>query len=54
MIRNRILNRMGDALDRKYKNHLKAGSNGIAQDCMNTGMRQRIIGRLANACFGRI
>jgi len=51
--RNNKLNTFFDCLDKKHRNHLKAGFNGAAGESMNTATRQRIINRLGHACFGR-
>jgi len=45
---------MWDCLTNKHRNHLKAGFNGIAGDSMNTAMRQRILGKLSQAYYGRM
>jgi hypothetical protein len=54
MRRNRKLMGMGDCLDKKHRQHLKAGYNAIATDTMNTKMRDRIVNRLNFVCFGRM
>jgi len=54
LLRNRKLNAFMECLDHKHRNHLKSGFNAIAGDSMNTATKQRIIGKLGNACFGRV
>jgi hypothetical protein len=52
--KGRILNNMVSTLERKLRNHLRAGVNGIAKDSMNTNMRLRIILKLKNVCYGKM
>jgi hypothetical protein len=52
--RARILSNAVELLERKLRNHLRAGVNGIAKDSWNTNMRQRILTKLQYACFGRM
>jgi hypothetical protein len=54
MRKNRKLMAMGDCLDKKHRQHLKAGYNAIAADTMNTKMRTRIVNRLNFVYFGRM
>jgi len=54
MKKNGILNTMLELLDRTHRNHLKTGFSRTAGESMNTASRQRMIGRLAHACFGRM
>ncbi|MEE4248546.1 MAG: hypothetical protein V2I33_24465 [Kangiellaceae bacterium] len=54
MRKNRKLMAMGDCLDKKHRQHLKAGYNAIATDTMNTKMRTRIVNRLNFVYFGRM
>ena len=54
MKRNNKLNAFFDLLDKTHRNHLKTGFSRTAGESMNTASRQRMIGRLAHACFGRM
>jgi hypothetical protein len=40
LLRNRKLNAMMDTLDKKHRNHLKAGLGKIDGDAMQTGMKK--------------
>jgi len=52
--RSNIMNKFFDILDKKYRNHMKVGYSKLAGESMNTAARQRMVGRLRNACFGRL
>jgi len=52
--KNRILNAAMECLDKKYRNHLKAGVTKIAGESFNTNMQKRIINRLSFVYFGRL
>jgi len=54
LLKNKRLTAFMDVLDHKHRNHLKAGFSRAAGESMNTNARQRMIGRLGNACFGRM
>jgi hypothetical protein len=54
MKKNGILNAMFDTLDKTHRNHLKTGFSRTAGESMNTASRQRMIAKLAHACFGRM
>ena len=54
LLRNRKLNAMMDTLDKKHRNHLKSGLGKIDGDAMNTGMKKKIVNRLAFIGFGRL
>jgi hypothetical protein len=45
---------LGNCLDKKRKSHLRSGLKPIAADVAQTKAREKIVGRLAFACFGRI
>ena len=53
LLKNKRLTAMGETLHKKYRNHLKSGFAKIAGESAMTGAKQRMVGRLANACFGR-
>ena len=52
--KNRILTAAFDVLDKKYRNHLKAGMTKISGESFNTNMQKRIINRLSFVYFGRL
>ena len=52
--KNRILGNAFDCLDKKYRNHLKAGITKIAGMSFSTNMQKRIINRLSFVYFGRL
>jgi hypothetical protein len=52
--KNGILNNAMDLLDRKHRNHLQKGFKVVAADSMNTRAKQKIVNRLAYACFGQM
>jgi len=52
--RSNIMNKFFDILDKKHRNHMKVGYSKLAGESMNTAARQRMVGRLRNACFGRL
>jgi hypothetical protein len=54
LFKNKRLTAMMETLDHRHRNHMKAGYSKLAGESMNTAARQRMIGRLANACFGRL
>jgi hypothetical protein len=45
---------LGNAIDKKRKNHLRSGLRPIAHDVAQTKAKEKIVGRLAYACFGRV
>jgi len=54
LLKNKRLNTFMEVLDNKHRNHLKAGFSRAAGESMNTNAKQRLLGRLGNACFGRM
>jgi hypothetical protein len=45
---------LGNCLDKKRKNHLRSALKPIAADVAQTKAREKIVGRLSFACFGRM
>ena len=43
-----------NVIDKKRKNHLRAGMKPIAKDVANSKAQERVVGRLAFACWGRM
>jgi hypothetical protein len=52
--KNKILTAGFDVLDKKFRNHLKAGMTKISGESFNTNMQKRIINRLSFVYFGRL
>ncbi len=43
-----------NVIDKKRKNHLRAGMKPIAKDVANSKAQEKVVGRLAFACWGRM
>ena len=54
LLRNRKLNAMMDTLDKTHRNHLKTALGKIDGDSMKTGMKRKIVNRLAFIGFGKL
>jgi hypothetical protein len=52
--KNKILTAGFDVLDKKFRNHLKAGVSAISGNSFNTNMQKRIINRLSFVYYGRL
>jgi hypothetical protein len=52
--RNIAAANLGNCLDKKKKRHLRAGMKPIAADVAQNKAKEKIVGRLAFACFGRM
>jgi hypothetical protein len=52
--RNKILSKAMDALDKRHRNHIKAGLTKISGESFNTNFQKRIINRLGFVYFGRL
>ena len=52
--RNKILNAAVDSMEKKLKNHLKAGFARTAGDSLAFGMRKKVVNRLVFVGFGRL